>query len=137
MKDIFEQKAGELLKQCGTVALASINENGYPRICIMATLAGAEGIRRLYFMTGANSKKVGHFLANPKASVCYFNGNDSVTLTGSIKVSQDIELKKKLWQNDMIEYYTGGVSDPSYCILEFSANEAIISIDNQYETFPI
>lgn len=133
MKEVMEQKANELLSKCSIAALSSINENGYPRVCMMAKLK-TDNFKKLYFSTATNSKKVAHFLANPKAGVSYYEGNDSVTLTGNIEVSQDLELKKKLWEDDFADFYTGGVSDPSYCILVFTAKEALISIDNQIET---
>jgi general stress protein 26 len=133
MKDVMEQKANELLSKCPIAALSSITENGYPRVCMMAKLK-TDNFKKLYFATGVNSKKVAHFLANPKAGVSYYEGNDSVTLTGNIEISQDIELKKQLWEEDFAEYYTGGVGDPSYCILTFTAKEALVSIGNQCET---
>ncbi len=133
MEDVMEQKAKELLEKCETVSLSSVDENGYPRIRIMSKLK-TDRFDKLYFSTLTDSKKVGHFLANPKAGVCFFSGGDSVTLTGNVEVSQDIELKKKLWQDEFIDYFTDGVSDPNYCILTFTAKEALACIDNQCET---
>ena len=72
-------KAAELLAKCEVVTLASITEDGYPRICVMAKVK-TEGIRTIWMATGSHSAKTGHFQKNPKASVCYYAGCNSVTL---------------------------------------------------------
>jgi general stress protein 26 len=63
-------KAAELLAKCEEITLASINENGYPRICVMSKTK-SEGIRKVWVSTSLSSVKVKHFTANPKASVCF------------------------------------------------------------------
>lgn len=40
-------------------------------------------------------------------------------------------MKQKIWREGDMEYYPGGVTDPNYCVLRFTAIEAdIITISN-------
>ena len=83
---------------CEVVTLASINEEGYPRVCVISKIK-TEGIRTIWMATGTHSAKTGHFRQNPKASVCYFLGGDSVTLLGEVEIVRDAAVKRELWQD--------------------------------------
>lgn len=134
MKKELEIKAEQLLGKCDVLSLASINESGFPRACVMAKMK-ANGIMEIWFSTGTSSKKTIHFLKNSKASACFYVGGDSVTLVGNIEIVDDVEIKRELWQDWFIKHFPGGINDPEYCILKFSTTEATIYIDDQFETF--
>ena len=126
-------KAAELLAKCEVVTLASINEAGYPRICVMAKIKTA-GIRTIWMATGTHSAKTAHFRQNPKASVCYYLGGDSVTLLGEVEIVQDAAIKQALCQDWFIAHFPQGVDDPEYCILRFDARQATCWIEQCFET---
>lgn len=70
----IEAKAAKLLDSVSVATLTSINENGYPRTCLL-TKHRNDGFADIYFITSKRSKlngKATHFEQNPKASVCYF-----------------------------------------------------------------
>ena len=94
----IEKKAVTLLEQCESVHLASITEEGYPRICRMEKVK-ADSFWELYFTTRTNANKVRHFLTNEKACVYYDYalGNDSVSLMGKIEIIGDETVKKEIW----------------------------------------
>lgn len=125
-------KAAELLEKCEVVTLASINEEGYPRICVMSKIK-TEGIRTMWMATGTHSAKTGHFQQNPKASVCYFSGGDSVTLLGEIEIVHDAAIKQGLWQDWFVAHFPQGVTDPEYCIFRFDARQATCWIEHCFE----
>ena len=92
----IEDKAAKLLDSVNIATLTSINENGYPRTCLL-TKARNEGFSDIYFITSKRSKlngKATHFEQNPKASVCYFSGGDSVTLIGNVEFVEERELQE-------------------------------------------
>lgn len=88
-KDNMIGKAAELLAKCEVVTLASITEDGYPRICVMAKVK-TEGIRTIWMATSSRSAKTGHFQNNPKASSLLFDGG-SVTLLGNASRSSTMQ----------------------------------------------
>lgn len=133
MNNNLEIKASNLLNECPNISLASINEKGYPRVCVVSQL-GNEGHTVIYLSTGTDSRKVEDFKSNPKASISYHNGGDSVSLTGNISIVEDMDKKQELWQDWLINHFPEGVSDPNYCLLKFSTVEATIWIDQEFET---
>ena len=76
--------------------------------------------------------KTKDFIKNPKAGVAFYEGHDSVTLTGTIEVVSDVEEKKALWVDWFYEHFPKGVDDPEYCILKFTAEQATYWIGNQF-----
>ena len=127
------RKATELMSDCNEITLASVNENGYPRICVLSKIK-SEGIKKLYVATGMNGTKTRHFQANPKASACIWKGEDSITLVGAVKVTQERAVREEMWRDWFIAHFPGGVDDPDYCVLEFTAEEATLWIDREFVT---
>jgi general stress protein 26 len=136
MQKTIVELAAELLQKSEVLTLASINEEGYPRICAMANIK-SEGIRTIWMATGTSSKKTGHFRKNPKASICAYAGGDSLTLLGNVSVISDKSVKQSLWQDWFIKHFPKGAEDPEYCVLKFEALEATIYIDEMFETLPV
>lgn len=129
------ETAAELLEQCESVQLASVNENGYPCVREMEKLK-AVGISEVYFFTQKKSRKVRHFLANNKAGVSYCVESDSVSLTGHVEVIEDAEMKNKLWQGRYERLFANDSDgSPKYCILRFRTSEARLFINNGLKSF--
>jgi len=126
------KKAEAIIKDSKTISLASVSPDGYPRICVVSK-TNSEGIKKLYATTGMVSTKVKHFTANPKASACICVGGDSITLVGTLKVTQDPEVLKNNWLDWFDEHYKG-IDDPNYCVLEFTAQEATLWINGEFAT---
>lgn len=138
-KNLIEN-AEILLSRCKVCTVASVSEKGYPRICVLMPLKSV-GIKEFWFSTGANGTKVRHFKHNGKSGVTYYNGGDSVTLTGDMKIVTDKNVKNDLWEKygDFLSkhFSNGGKDDPNYCVIHFIANEATIYIDGEFETIEI
>ncbi len=130
------QKAIELLNNSNLVSLASINENGFPVVCVITRLQN-EGLDKIYFATRTSSKKADNFKANPKASISYYNQDDGVTLIGKINIIETAEIKKSLWQDWLTNHFPGGVDDPEYCVLEFVPIQATIYIEGNFATVEV
>lgn len=132
----IENKADLLLEEVQTATLTSINENGYPRTCAM-TKAGSSGFREIYFITSKRSMlhgKATHFENNPKASVCYFKGGDSVTLVGEVEFVGNEILKEKLWSESDRRFFSKGIADPKFRLLKFTTLEATFWIGGKFRT---
>jgi len=125
-------KALSLISLASTAVLASIDDNGYPRAVPMASIK-TEELHTMWFATGTNSEKVKHYRKNNKASVCYHAGDDTITFTGEVQMVDDMAIKKELWLDWFINHFPGGIEDPEYCILKFSAKQAVVWIDRVFE----
>ncbi|WP_313164968.1 pyridoxamine 5'-phosphate oxidase family protein [Sedimentibacter sp.] len=132
MKNELILKAEAIMKNSTDATIAKIDDNGYPRASTISNIK-TDGIKTVWFSTGLSSHKVKFFKLNNKASVCYCDGENNITLIGTIEILSDPELKKQLWADWFINHFPGGVTDPNYCILKFTTNSAFFWIDNQYE----
>jgi len=132
----LEEKARLLLEKCEVLTLASVNEKGYPRICVVSKIM-AKGFCEIYFMTSKRSHlngKATHFENNTKASVCYHLGGDSVTLIGHVEIINNIDEKRAFEQYCDKRFFKKGIEDPKCYILKFKTNEATFWIEGKFRT---
>ena len=125
------QKVEELLAECATVTIASVNIDGFPRPVPMAK-GDTLGCGTVWMATGADSVKVADFKRNPKAGLCYDKGGSSVCLRGMVEIIDDDNIRREKWQDWYINHFPGGPDDPNYVLLRFVGTEATIWIDNEF-----
>lgn len=82
-----------------------------------------QGIKVFWFSTNTSSNKVKIFHENPKAGIYFMDRRffRGVSLTGTVEVLETREAKERIWREGDTMYYKGGVSDPDYCVLKFTA----------------
>lgn len=132
----LEAKAAELLKRCDVLTITSVNENGYPRTCLVSKLK-AEGFATIYVETSKRSElngKATHFERCSKASVCFFMGGDSVTLIGDVTIISDPEEKKAFAEICNRGFFNKGIEDPKHRLLKFHATEATFWIGGKFRS---
>lgn len=118
-----EKTVGKMLEKAKTVFLSYTDADGFPVTRAMLAPREHEGIRVLWFSTNTSSNKVACFRRRPAGSVYlmdrrFFRG---VCLMGTAEVFETPEAKKRLWRTGDTLYYPGGVNDPDYCVLKFTA----------------
>ena len=119
--------------------ISSVDDEGFP--CTKAMLAPRkrEGIKEFYFTTNTFSLRVAHYKANPKASIyfCDAEGFKGIMLRGTMEVLTDAQSKEMIWREGDTEYYPGGVTDPNYCVLKFTATDGRFYSDFYPRSFVI
>jgi general stress protein 26 len=117
-----KEKALKLLKK--KVALVgSVNENNVPNIKAMLVMK-RNGIKEFYFASNNSSMRVKQFLKNNNASLYFHNEiiYTGIMLEGTIEILNDEINKKLIWDNSFKSVYkNGGINDPDYCVLKFTA----------------
>ena len=132
----LEDKANALITRCDVATLTSINEKGYPRTCLLS-IAKADGFSDVYFVTSKRSElngKATHFEKNPKASVCYFLGGDSVTLIGTVEFVTDREVQEAVWKETYRKFFKNGIDDLKFRLIKFHTTEATFWIEGKFRT---
>lgn len=132
----IEAKASKLLDSVSVATLTSINENGYPRTCLLSKVKN-ERFSDIYFVTSKRSKlngKATHFENNPKASVCYFFGGDSVTLIGNVEFVEDREIQASVWNESDRRFFSKGIDDSKFRLLKFHTIEGTFWIEGKFRT---
>ena len=64
----------------------------------------------------------------------FFRG---VCLTGTVEVLQTPDVKKRIWRSGDERFYPGGVTDPDYCVLRFTAQRGRYYSSFRSENFDV
>lgn len=130
------EKANQMIRTCKDAAFGVIDENGCPSVSAVS-LCNPENISTLYFTTTIDSNKAKRLQKNNKASICCYTEANNLTLAGEAEILTDQETKSKCWQDWFIHIYPGGVTDPSYCVIQFTAKRAALWIDEEEAEFAL
>lgn len=136
MKNELSLKAATIMKSAETTVIALIDENGFPRASTISCLK-TDGIKHAWFSTGLSSGKARCLKSNNKASLCFCDGNSNITLMGTVEINTEPEIKKEMWVDWFINHFPGGETDPEYCILKFSTENAVFWIDSKYKELKV
>lgn len=134
-----EKTIGNLIDKQGVSFLSSVGEDGYPYTKAMLPPREREGIRTFYFTTNTSSMRVAQFRQSPKACIYFCDRRfyRGVMLKGTVEVLEDEETKQRIWRQGDSTYYPGGVTDPDYCVLKFSAESGRYYASFHSEDFDI
>lgn len=134
-----EHTIGNLIDKQGVSFIGSVGADGFPNMKAMLPPRKREGIRHFWFTTNTSSLRVAQYRENPKACIYFcdkrfFRG---VMLKGTMEVLEDAQTKEMIWQDGDTTYYSGGVTDPDYCVLKFTADNGRYYANFNSEDFTI
>lgn len=128
----------EFIRKQKTAFVASVDEEGFPNLKAMFTPRKIEG-NCFYFSTNTSSMRAQQYMDNPKASIYFYHRGrfryEGIMLVGNMEVLQDLKIKEEIWQPGDTLYYPGGVTDPDYCVLKFTALKGRQYCDLKTENF--
>ena len=130
----------KLLKSQKTCVIGSVDADGIPNIKAMLKPRKVTGLKTFYFSTNTSSEHVKQYSLNPRASVYFykrFMGYKGALLKGSMEILNDDDVKRTLWEKGDEKYYPGGVTDPDYCVMRFTAFTARYYSNFRSYDFPI
>ncbi len=118
-----EQTIGNLIDKQDVAFIGSVDDKGFPNMKAMLPPRKREGIRAFWFTTNTSSRRVAQYRANPNACIYFYNKRffRGVQLLGTMEVLEDAVSKEMIWRDGDTIYYPGGVTDPDYCVLKFTA----------------
>jgi len=134
-----EQTIGNLIDKQSVSFIASIDGSGFPNMKAMLPPRKREGIREFWFTTNTSSMRAVQYRTNPNACIYFcdkrfFRG---VQLIGVMEVLTDPESKEMIWREGDTMYYPGGVTDPDYCVLKFTAHSGRYYSNFNSESFDV
>lgn len=134
-----QQTIGNLIDKQNVSFIASISEEGFPNMKAMLPPRKREGIKEFWFSTNTSSMRVAQYRNNPNASIYFYDKRffRGVMLIGTMEVLEDDDSKQMIWQEGDTMYYSGGVTDPDYCVLKFTAQKGRYYANFKSETFLI
>ena len=134
-----EQTIGNLIDKQGVAFIASVDGEGFPNMKAMLPSRKREGIRELWFTTNTSSQRVAQYRENPNAAIYFYDKRffRGVQLIGTMEVLTDTETEEAIWRDGDTQYYAGGVTDPDYCVLKFTATKGRFYSNFKSEDFDI
>lgn len=108
-----------------TALIGSVDGEGYPTMKAMLAPRVREGLRVFYFTTNTSSMRVAQYRRDRRAAVYFCDEQtfEGLLLRGEMEVLEDAASRRLIWRDGDTEYYPGGVDDPDYCVLRFTARD--------------
>lgn len=119
--------------------VGSVNETSMPNIKAMI-VEKRIGIKEFYFASNNSSIRVKQFINNKNACLYFYGGifYTGIMLEGTIEVLNDEMNKSKIWKKTFKSVYkNGGINDPDYCVIKFTAKTGRYYYKFQSESFDI
>lgn len=120
-----EQTIGNLIDKQSVSFIGSVDESGFPNMKAMLPPRRREGIKKFWFTTNTSSRRVSQYRSNANACIYFYDKRFfcGIQLIGTMEVLDDVETKKMIWRDGDTMYYPGGITDPDYCVLKFTAQK--------------
>jgi general stress protein 26 len=134
-----EQTLGNLIDKQSVSFIGSVDESGFPNMKAMLAPRKRVGIKEFWFTTNTSSRRVAQYCINSKACIYFFDKRffRGVQLIGTMEVLEDAKTKEMIWQEGDTMYYPGGVADPDYCVLKFTAQNGRYYANFKSENFEV
>ena len=138
MGDVIKTALSVIESSSNTI-ISSIDEEGYPNSKAMLKPREYDGVEKFYFTTNTSSMRVDQYKKNPKASIYFYSARfyKGLMLKGMMKVLEDQATKDRIWRDGDKMYYSKGVTDPDYCVLEFTAHSGRLYQNFKSENFNV
>jgi len=127
----LREKAAAVIDAAPNCALALIEPDGFPANSII-TVAQRDGLNWVTFCTGLTARRTARIRHSDRASACFCDGANNVTLTGTIEILTDPETKKANWYAGLENHFSG-YDDPNYCVLKLTTRRISLFVDWQEE----
>lgn len=119
--------------------ICSVDEEGFPNVKAMLKPRKTGGLHTFWFSTNTSSMRVQQYRKNPNACIYFYHKGliryTGVMLKGRMEVLTDQQTKNMIWRRGDTMFYQGGVTDPDYCVLKFTANSGRYYCDLKTENF--
>ena len=139
---IFVEKIKEKALKLANKRVAfvgSVNENNVPNIKAMSVVKH-NGLKTFYFVSNHSAMRTEHYKRNFNACIYFNNGLNykGLMLEGIMNIFNDIHIKELIWKNNFKSVFkNGGIHDPDYCVLKFTAKKGRFNYWFKTEAFEI
>ena len=119
--------------------VGSVNQNNAPNIKAML-VAKSDGLNFFYFASNNSAVRTEQFINNNNACI-YFSGGPiykGLMLEGTMEILNDRDTKVLVWKDNYKgAYRKGGINDPDFCVLKFTARTGRYYCAFKSESFDI
>lgn len=134
-------KIADFIRKQNVAFICSVDEEGFPNVKAMLKPRKMDRLQVFYFSTNTSSMRVKQYINNPNACIYFYHKGltkyEGVMLKGKMEVLTDKSTKEMIWHEGDTMYYKGGVTDPDYCVLRFTAESGRYYCNLNTESFQI
>ena len=134
-------KIAGFIKKQKVAFICSLDGDGYPNVKAMLKPRKMSGLREFWFSTNTSSMRVKQYRDDPRACIYFYHKGlikyVGVMLKGKMEVLTDQDTKNMIWRRGDTLFYKGGVTDPDYCVLKFTAESGRYYCDLKTESFTV
>jgi general stress protein 26 len=124
--------AKELIKKAQPAYLSTVDINGEPWVRAVENMRNPEIFPHEYKIlkeyddsitpyinTNTSSNKVEHIMENNSVAIYYCSPPEwkGIMIKGIAEIVTDPELKKRIWREEMLQYYKKGHTDPDFTLI--------------------
>ncbi len=112
-----------LLEKTPFVAFATNGQGGWPDVRVLL-VAAKDGVETFWFATDIDSPKIGELRKDPKAVIYGYEveGMAEFRLFGTVTLLTDAAARRKIWQDDFVRHFPGGIDAPNMMVLRFDTD---------------
>ncbi|GHV29388.1 hypothetical protein FACS1894167_08620 [Synergistales bacterium] len=127
-KDAQEKAYKLLFGGANPLFLATNGSHGHPNIRAMKPLY-MDGVKSIWFATALESSKIIELIKCEKAVIYGYSSKTlaEFRLWGSAVILDDAESRKLVWNDNLKEFFTEGMSDPNMRVLRFDTLSGVYS----------
>ena len=135
------KKISAFIRKQKVAFICSVDEDGFPNVKAMLRPRKISGLHQFCFSTNTSSMRVKQYMNDPKACIYFYHKGliryTGVMLKGKMEVLTDQKTKDMIWRKGDRIFYKGGVTDPDYCVLRFTAESGRYYCDLKTESFTV
>ncbi len=117
--------AEKLISKSKVCFIGSVDKDGYPYIKAMLKPRKRNSIKEFWLSTNTSALRTRQYIDNSQACLYFYKKGlinyRGVMLKGNMQVLEDEKSKRSIWRKGDTIFYKGGVTDPDYCVLKFTA----------------
>lgn len=133
--NIFK-KASDVVNALENASFAYMDEKGYPHVATRSKMR-SEGIMTCWFSSNTSGDFSKAIRKDGRASVCFQDSNNNITLVGDAEIIEDQKIKEDLWLDWFIHHYPQGPTDPEYTVIKFTTKHVSLWLDRSVYKFDI
>lgn len=102
------------------VSFGTFGANGWPNVRALMVVV-KDGVETIWFATDTTSSKIAELKANPKAILYGYDVESMMEfrLFGKVEMLTDSVSRQKIWSDEMIQHFPGGIDSPDMVVLRF------------------
>ena len=116
----------QMLEKSPFVSFATFGADDWPDVRVLL-VAAKDDVDSLWFATATESPKIAQLRNNPKAAI-YGYDMDEMTefrLFGKVELLSDAVSRRKIWRDDFIQHFPGGVDSETMIVMRFDTDHGV------------